>query len=196
MSPTLRLPRTDRVSALGDAAEAVYCRHGRTAEWHVTGGAMPRIRPITSQVMMMVPVIRQKRNRDGGHRPDRGGLTPVSISASKEKWAVRADCAPPRGALLARSGKRIALPGRPYGLPKSPDAVTRRCQKIGAGGRNRTDTPLPELDFESSASTSSTTPATRDVYNSPPATCQYMQINVRYSYLFEVLAKFRPSCGS
>ena len=31
----------------------------------------------------------------------------------------------------------------------------------GAGGRNRTDTLSPELDFESSASTSSATPAYR-----------------------------------
>jgi hypothetical protein len=30
---------------------------------------------------------------------------------------------------------------------------------IGAGGRNRTDTGLPPLDFESSASTNFTTPA-------------------------------------
>jgi hypothetical protein len=30
---------------------------------------------------------------------------------------------------------------------------------FGAGGRNRTDTELPPLDFESSASTSFTTPA-------------------------------------
>src|SRR3546814_5269214 len=30
---------------------------------------------------------------------------------------------------------------------------------LGAGGRNRTDTLSPELDFESSASTSSATPA-------------------------------------
>ncbi len=36
-----------------------------------------------------------------------------------------------------------------------------RHPKCGAGGRNRTDTLSPELDFESSASTSSATPAYR-----------------------------------
>ena len=37
---------------------------------------------------------------------------------------------------------------------------------IGAGGRNRTDTGLRPLDFESSASTSFTTPASkRDDYS-------------------------------
>ncbi len=34
----------------------------------------------------------------------------------------------------------------------------------GAGGRNRTDMELPPEDFESSASTSSTTPAWRGSY--------------------------------
>ena len=33
---------------------------------------------------------------------------------------------------------------------------------LGAGGRNRTDMGSPPLDFESSASTSFTTPAQRD----------------------------------
>ena len=35
----------------------------------------------------------------------------------------------------------------------------------GAGGRNRTDTGSPPLDFESSASTSFTTPAGKSVYS-------------------------------
>ena len=40
--------------------------------------------------------------------------------------------------------------------------VRRACNRLdGAGGRNRTDTLSPELDFESSASTSSATPACR-----------------------------------
>ncbi len=38
---------------------------------------------------------------------------------------------------------------------------------IGAGGRNRTDMELPPEDFESSASTSSTTPARSKTYTNP-----------------------------
>src|SRR6516165_5318820 len=41
------------------------------------------------------------------------------------------------------------------------------CGKIGAGGRNRTDTLSPEPDFESGTSTSSTTPATRTPIAAP-----------------------------
>jgi hypothetical protein len=37
----------------------------------------------------------------------------------------------------------------------------------GAGGRNRTDMELPPEDFESSASTSSTTPARSKTYTNP-----------------------------
>ena len=37
--------------------------------------------------------------------------------------------------------------------------VVQLLDAAGAGGRNRTDTRLPPLDFESSASTSFTTPA-------------------------------------
>ena len=56
---------------------------------------------------------------------------------------------------------RPARPARPR--PRSPPR-TKADQgrgRFGAGGRNRTDTPLREPDFESGASTSSTTPATR-----------------------------------
>jgi hypothetical protein len=52
------------------------------------------------------------------------------------------------------------------GVAQTHDAADRRfmgrllCEKaFGAGGRNRTGTLSPELDFESSASTSSATPA-------------------------------------
>ena len=47
-----------------------------------------------------------------------------------------------------------------YGLPEMEvAAIDYRVSLVGAGGRNRTDTRLPSLDFESSASTSFTTPA-------------------------------------
>jgi hypothetical protein len=47
--------------------------------------------------------------------------------------------------------------------PFQDDDLSKEVQFVGdgAGGRNRTDTLSPEQDFESSASTSSATPAYR-----------------------------------
>jgi hypothetical protein len=46
-----------------------------------------------------------------------------------------------------------------YGTVLFHDASKEDVERHGAGGRNRTGTLSPELDFESSASTSSATPA-------------------------------------
>ena len=48
---------------------------------------------------------------------------------------------------------------RPRGVVIIREAWLQPIEKEGAGGRNRTDTRFPSRDFESRASTSSTTPA-------------------------------------
>ncbi len=50
-----------------------------------------------------------------------------------------------------------------YRLKRCFGAFIEIDRKNGAGGRNRTGTPLREPDFESGASTSSTTPAQKKI---------------------------------
>jgi hypothetical protein len=70
----------------------------------------------------------------------------------------------PRTPRIARSGAARdremppAMPERATGPARSAAALDT-ASGVGAGGRSRTDTLSPELDFESSASTSSATPA-------------------------------------
>ncbi len=53
------------------------------------------------------------------------------------------------------------------GTSERKNKAAKPIDLIGAGGRNRTDMELPPEDFESSASTSSTTPARIESYTNP-----------------------------
>jgi hypothetical protein len=52
-------------------------------------------------------------------------------------------------------------------MSKEKKISRKSLKKNGAGGRNRTDMELPPEDFESSASTSFTTPAWSESYTNP-----------------------------